>query len=242
MGVATSKRAAALRLQRGVLVLAFLGVWIWLAADPPYAAADNTPPPATNNAPPPVLPGAMAPKPPPAASATLVNATQVDATGATSSLTLDCYPVTYFSSNAAGQFATAEYGYNEPYTGMIRARSTTLGPWQMNRWCIDESSGAWVLQFVAANSYFVSAELGYSPGTHYYGMLRARSDTIGAWEKYAIQCQNTSGAYAFKSTANNMWVSTELGYTGSDKWMLRARSSSVGPWEQYFAGPMCEGG
>ena len=178
---------------------------------------------------------------PPKGSPTIA-ATEVTANGTTTSTTLSCYPVTYFSSNASGRFATAEYGYTGGLQGMLRARSLDLGPWQYNRWCIDESSGAWVLQFVSSSSYFVSEEQN-DTGLYQY-MLRARATVIGPWEKYMIECEDNFGDYAFKSLENNNWVTTEMGsnYSGSNQWMMRARAGSVGPWEMYYAGPMCPGG
>ena len=82
------------------------------------------------------------------------------------------------------------------------------------------------------NGLYVSTELGY--GGSLYGMLRARSATLGAWEYYQL-CYNPATAHwAIWADANKKWVSAELGYPGNQYGMLRARSSSVGPWELFI--------
>ncbi|GLZ79850.1 hypothetical protein Afil01_46570 [Actinorhabdospora filicis] len=46
----------------------------------------------------------------------------------------------------------------------------------------------------------------------------------------AVPCWINISIY---STANNRWISAELGYSGGDYAMLRARATAVGPWERY---------
>jgi hypothetical protein len=72
-------------------------------------------------------------------------------------------------------------------------------------------------------------------------MLRARAIQIGAWEKYAIDCigPTPSQDFVIVANANNKFVSTELGYTGSYYAMLRARANEWGPWETYWPFPGC---
>ena len=84
-----------------------------------------------------------------------------------------------------------------------------------------------------ANYGFVSAELGYTGG--YYGMLRARSGSIGPWEQYSIGSSgDTDGTWAIRSVANNLYVSSEFGYSGGDDGLQRARASVIGDWEKFF--------
>ena len=87
-----------------------------------------------------------------------------------------------------------------------------------------------------ANNKYVSAELGYSTTSPYYGMLRARaSSSSGPWERFEFcwGVNNNPGNLAIRSLANGKWVSAELGRTGNDYAMLRARASSIGPWETF---------
>jgi len=79
-----------------------------------------------------------------------------------------------------------------------------------------------------ANKKAVSAELSYTGSV--YGLLRARSSTVGPWEKFTL-CKYTT-YYTIKSNANGLYVSVELGMTGPYNGILRARSSAVGPWEK----------
>ncbi len=84
-----------------------------------------------------------------------------------------------------------------------------------------------------ANGLFVSAELGY--GGDHNGELRARANSIGPWEQYAIT--PVSGDTIALQAANGKYVSAELNYPGASNGMLRARSDSVGPWEKYVMQP-----
>ena len=86
-----------------------------------------------------------------------------------------------------------------------------------------------------ANNQYVAAELGY-PGAD-NGMLRARSGSVGAWEKF--ECVALGGnRWALRSRANGQYVVTELGYGGPTQAMLRARSGSPGGWEQFRIVPL----
>jgi hypothetical protein len=85
-----------------------------------------------------------------------------------------------------------------------------------------------------ANAKYVSAELGYT--SYMYAALRARSTSVGAWEKY--QCAAIgANRWAIRSRANGKYVSAELSYAGSLQGTLRARASTVGSWEQFTIVP-----
>jgi hypothetical protein len=58
----------------------------------------------------------------------------------------------------------------------------------------------------------------------------ALARTPGVRPQDTINCFSHVVIY---SIANDLFVSTELGYTGANHAMLRARASVVGPWEQY---------
>ena len=83
-----------------------------------------------------------------------------------------------------------------------------------------------------ANSRFLSAELSYSGAS--YGMLRARSTSVGGWEQFRFvgDCGSSAGC-AIQSVASGLYVSAELNYSGAWNGVLRARSSSVGTWERF---------
>jgi hypothetical protein len=79
-----------------------------------------------------------------------------------------------------------------------------------------------------ANNRVVSAELGYAGSLN--GVLRARSTSVGGWEKFQCVAVGTN-QWALRSRANGKYVSAELGYPGSVYATLRARSTSIGSWE-----------
>jgi hypothetical protein len=129
---------------------------------------------------------------------------------------------------------SAEIGYTGSLYGMLRARASSVGPWE--KFDILDL-GYPTVAIRGVNGLYVSAEVGYSRTDPLYGMLRARASTIGPWEQYKLGDSFQYGSGDVKYTikaVNGLYVSTELGYTGNEYAMLRARASSAGPWEQYF--------
>ena len=81
----------------------------------------------------------------------------------------------------------------------------------------------------------VSAELARTGNG--YGQLRARSATVGPWEKFSIVCWDAfAGTVAIQSQASHQFVSAEVSWTGNSYGLLRARAASVGPWEKFHFG------
>jgi hypothetical protein len=78
-----------------------------------------------------------------------------------------------------------------------------------------------------ANGLYVSAELGWAGSA--YGDLRARSTSIGSWERFSICTAGSGQPDSITSLANGLKVSAEIGTDSR----LRARASSVGSWEQF---------
>lgn len=81
-----------------------------------------------------------------------------------------------------------------------------------------------------ANSYYVSAELGYTGAS--YGMLRARAASKGAWESWT-RIQLPTGHWVIRSNANGLYASAALSYGGTDYAELRAAAGAIGPWEVF---------
>lgn len=143
---------------------------------------------------------------------------------------------TYQATLANGLLVTAELGYTGGVNGMLRARTSgNAGPWE--KFKVLQLSTETVAIRSNANGLFVSAELGYATTNPLYGMLRARSSSIGPWEtfKRGDYFANNTVSHVF-TAANGSYVTTELGYTGSEYAMLRARpnQTSIGPWEKFF--------
>jgi hypothetical protein len=140
-----------------------------------------------------------------------------------------CVGQGWIASKYSGLYVSTELGYHGSELGMLRARSSSVGPWELYQLCGNAHTGALAL-FADANATWVSTELGYSGIL--YGMLRARGTSIGPWEEYSGE--GTVNLFYLYSNANFRWVSTEYGDSGNWWGMLRARSTEVGQWEEYF--------
>jgi hypothetical protein len=137
-------------------------------------------------------------------------------------------------------YVLAETGYQGADSAMLRAATTD--PW--TRYEVTDLGGCASPRPLVEcrtmalrsfrNGLYVSAELGYPAGDYRYGMLRARSGSIGPWERFRIYRDQGSGEVSIQSEANQKYVSVELGYQGNAHAMLRARSTVVGPWEKFY--------
>jgi len=137
---------------------------------------------------------------------------------------LECGGQGYIQSKYNGLYVSTEVGWTGPDKAMLRARATSVGPWELYQICgySGEPRAIWSNGAVK----FVSTELGYTGEE--YAMLRARNNYIGPWEEYGF-----IGTTFFFSQANGRWVSAEFGYGGNHYGMLRARALGVGAWEEY---------
>jgi hypothetical protein len=118
-----------------------------------------------------------------ALSVTAAATAMVSTTPAQASTT--CSTVSLKAAN--GLYVTAELGYTGTENGMqiygmLRARATSVGPWE--EFQTDNEA------LKAANYLYVTAELGYTGtynGMALAGMLRARATSIGPWEQFLGQ-------------------------------------------------------
>jgi hypothetical protein len=140
-------------------------------------------------------------------------------------------PGSWYSS-ANGLYISAEIGMSGNWWGMLRARATSVGPWERFQFCEYESgiyAGVWSIWSNAAERW-VTAEFGYTGGE--YGMLRARATGIGSWERYRFATY-PGVPFGIQSNYNGLWVSAELGNPEPTYAMLRARSGTRGAWENF---------
>jgi hypothetical protein len=152
-----------------------------------------------------------------------------------------CFPRTYIQPdpNANGPFVSAEVGYTGEDNGMLRARSVSVGPWELFKVC-PTVDGFYTIKS-EYNNLLVSAEFGYTGPR--FGMLRARTpeNQAGPWEKFAV---STDHAYptlvniespSSPQLMGSTMVSAEFGYTGKDNGMLRVRGQTLipGDWERF---------
>jgi hypothetical protein len=86
-------------------------------------------------------------------------------------------------SLANGRWVSAELGYGGGKYAMLRARATSIGPWET-------FNAGYGLRNIK-NWRWVTAELGYTGS--YYGMLRARGDHYGAWEHFSNSGPSLTG-------------------------------------------------
>jgi hypothetical protein len=105
--------------------------------------------------------------------------------------------------------------------GWVRAQSSVASGWEM--FDIVDAGGGMVAIKSRANNLYVATEAAMTNDP-----LRARSSTIGVWEKYTIVPVN--GGYAFRAMANNNYVQANLDLTNDD---IQARAPLPGSWETF---------
>ena len=142
--------------------------------------------------------------------------------------TFDCR----LRSVANGKFVSAEIGYTGPTNGVLRARASVPGAWELFR-CVAVGTNQWAIRSVA-NGRYVSAELGY-PGV-LTGVLRARAISVGAWETFTFVAGSACSCVGL-AVAAGKFVSAELADPGALSGVLRARAVAVGPWESFTVTP-----
>ncbi|WP_258054692.1 endonuclease/exonuclease/phosphatase family protein [Streptomyces sp. Ru71] len=83
----------------------------------------------------------------------------------------------------------------------------------------------WALKSVG-NDKFVSAQLSSTGGE--YAKLRARSATVGSWERFTLHTDDKGAHISLRNEGNGLFVSTDRNNT--DK--LRAQGDHIGSWEE----------
>jgi hypothetical protein len=146
------------------------------------------------------------------------------------SSTSACTEEGYMWSADTGLFVSTELGYGEPDWAVLRARASSVGPWELYQVCQYQSA-----QEIWSNAAqrWVTAEDGRTGND--YGMLRAVSTGIGVLQRFYFTDYYNGGALpmSFESLYNGRWVSDEEGFTGMWYGMLRARAEGIGAWERW---------
>jgi hypothetical protein len=139
----------------------------------------------------------------------------------------------YYTFGGYGQFpGKLQADGNKDWSYYSAPDFTVYGRCDCYRFLIFDLNSSGVAIQSEWNNLFVSAELGY--GWPYTGMLRARSSTVGPWERFDFVYQ--AGNFAIRSEANGLYVSAELGYGSPDYGLLRARSDVISDWETFSLG------
>ena len=86
-------------------------------------------------------------------------------------------------SNVNGKYVSVEMNAPEPYKYMLRARATTVGPWE--KFTKKNIGSGYQFYLVSQwNGRYVSVEKGY--GGELNGLLRARAQAPGPWELFGV--------------------------------------------------------
>jgi hypothetical protein len=133
-------------------------------------------------------------------------------------------------SYANGLYVSAEVGWAGARNGILRARASVIGPWELFRECwYVNTAGKYVFSLQSqANSKWVSIEYNYTGNL--YEVLRARAATAGEWEHFYMGVPQ-NWHMDLQAVHLGRYVSVELGNTGDDYAILRARATAFGPWE-----------
>jgi len=129
------------------------------------------------------------------------------------------------------RFVSVELGETGFRYAMLRARASTVGPWEKFTSCYNESGNYYTFRSDANGKYVVVQSL----SGDYAWMLTATVDQGTASSTQFRQVNPSSDTPSLLSLRNDNYVATELGYpeSSADFGLLRARSTSIGPWEQF---------
>jgi hypothetical protein len=100
----------------------------------------------------------------------------------------------YLWSNQAGNYVTAEFARTGDQRGVLRARqdATQPGPWETFFYVPNSDGTTSIAVYDSAGTrWYVSAENGWSGDAH--GTLRARSTSVGPWERFVFTTRYVSG-------------------------------------------------
>ncbi|MEU3456743.1 hypothetical protein ABZ671_24545 [Micromonospora sp. NPDC006766] len=133
------------------------------------------------------------------------------------------------------KYVSMESSYTGDRQYELRARSGSVGPWELFTLCRDQVSKVTTIRS-QSNWNYVSVEEAYK-GT-IYAMLRARTGEInlGPWEIFYTDINPGQGYCGqIKANSNGLFVAAEEDYTGASQGMLRARTpgSQIGTWETF---------
>ncbi len=157
---------------------------------------------------------------------------QLQSRQVTSAAGLTCWSDVTLQSAANGRYVTTEIGYTGNDNGLLRARATEVGPWELYTQCEGQgTNGQYYEAYLSqANGKYVTTEYGFTGSM--YTALRARASVDGTWEHYytGTPCGDWL-AFDLQTVSIGRYVTVELGYTGNYYALLRGRATTLGPWE-----------
>jgi hypothetical protein len=125
-----------------------------------------------------------------------------------------------FKSMSAGKYISARSADNNNIDAL---KDTVAG--DAEKFVIVDAGGGFVALKALMNSQYVAVEGGTANQP-----LRARSTTIGAWEKFKIEHLQTTGHVAIKANSPTLYAQANMGTANA---VLQANASAVGGWEDF---------
>ncbi|MET8910346.1 hypothetical protein [Micromonospora sp. NPDC004551] len=146
-----------------------------------------------------------------------------------------CWQNVSFKRYGLTKYVSMELQYTGDRQYELRARSASVGPWELFTLCRDPYSEVTTIRSQSNHNY-VSVEEAYQ-GT-IYAMLRARTGEVnlGPWELFYSDIEPGQGHCGqIRANSNGLFVAAEEDYTGASQGMLRARTkaSQIGTWETF---------
>lgn len=129
-------------------------------------------------------------------------------------------------------YVSVELGTSTTWYEELRARATSVGPWEKFTMCINDSTNVFTLQS-QANGLYVTTEEWYDPPWQY--MLQADSSTVGQQQQFVLY--NVNADYQWFTGSSGYLVSGDLNFSGNDRGVLIANRKSLGPWEEWVVHP-----
>jgi hypothetical protein len=146
-----------------------------------------------------------------------------------------CWANVSFKRYGLTKYVTMELNYKGDRQYELRARSGSVGPWELFTLCRDQVSEVTTIRS-QSNWNYVSVEQAY--GGTINAMLRARTGEVnlGPWELFRSDINPGQGVCGqIQAKVNGLYVAAEEDYTGASEGMLRARTqvSQIGTWETF---------
>jgi hypothetical protein len=151
----------------------------------------------------------------------VINTTSTSSTTTSGSTTSACVPgkTVAMKSGSAGKYVSARQDDNSN----LNPVASSVNTWE--KFQIVDAGGGYVALKSLMNGNYVAVEGGTSNQP-----LRARSTSIGSWEKFTFETLPTAGHVALKAAVNGKYVQANMNL-GNDT--LQANAGAVGGWEDF---------
>jgi hypothetical protein len=131
-------------------------------------------------------------------------------------------------SRSNRKYVTAELADPGALKGLLRARSSGVGTWQMFQ-CVAIGSDQWALKS-RVNHKYVTTQIDY-PGA-LKGVLRAGASKVGASERFTFRSVLSCSCYALKAV-NSRFATTDPSSSNATRGLLRAHGTTIGSRQEF---------